>query len=255
METLELIDQYLDRQLPAEQAQQLERMLRQDADLQRLFDSVVVAREAIRSSALRARISRLHGVYMSELEAEDRPDNVIPMHRGQPFRWAYRAAASLLLGVMTYSAYQVTALDSGQYYGDKFIPYRLPVTRGNAVGTTPIDSLYLNGSYAAVTKQFATLVTKQPRDYFLTGMAYLQRHEFGPAIQTLTALRRYNAQNATSYFVQETDYYLALAYLGANRVEDAYALFKTIHDTPQHLYSKTVGDRDLLKLRILLAKQ
>lgn len=256
MDVIELIDKYIDRQLPVEQAQQLEADLQKDADLMRLFDSMIMARAAIQSSALNARIKRLHAVYLEELEAESQQDDVvIPMYRRPSFTWALRIAASLLLGVTAYSSYEVTKLNPEQYSDAKFIPYQLPVTRGTAESGTSLDLLYRSGRYAAVTQRFANLATKEPRDYFLTAIAHLQRNEPNEAINLLKALRQYNAQQAKPLFAQESDYYLALAYLGANRLEDAYALFKTIHDTPQHLYAETITDGDLLTLKVLMAKQ
>jgi len=255
MTSIELIDHYLDNRLPAQQAHQLEEKLRHDADLRRLLDSVTIAREAIRSGALRVRMKQLHEEYMNEMETERASDNILPMYRKQSFTWAMRIAASLLLGVTAYSSYEFTVLDASRYYETKFMPYQLPVTRGRAEIVTTLDSLYSAGSYTAVTGQFTHLAVKLPRDYFLTAMSHLQQGKFDQAIELFDTLRRYDTQHNTDYFYQETDYYLALAYLGANRVDEAFALFERIHNTPRHLFHQTVSERDLIRLKILLAKQ
>lgn len=255
MTPIERIDHYINRRLSPAQAQQLEAALQQDAELRQLFDSVTIARETIRSRALSMRIKQLHEQYIEEIEAEQGQGRVIPMYRSAPVSWALRIAASLLLGVTAYSGYELSTFSADRYYEAKFMPYHLPVTRGSVQQTTPLDSLYLAGNYAAVTQQFRDTPAREPRDYFLTAVAHLQRGEYQPAIRRFGELQDYNDRHAAAFFRQETDYYLALAYLGANRVEEAYALFRTIHESPRHLFHRTVGEWDLLKLKILLAKQ
>ena len=255
MTPIESIDHYLDSRLSAQQAHQLEEELQHDADLRRLLDSVTIAREAIRSGALRVRMKQLHEEYMKEIEIERTSDNTLPMYRKQSFTWALRIAASLLLGVTAYSSYEFTVLDANRYYETKFMPYRLPVTRGHTENVTTLDSLYSASSYAAVIGQFTHLTVKFPRDYFLTAMSHLQQGQFDQAIVLFNTLRQYDTQRNTDYFHQETDYYLALAYLGANQVDEALVLFERIYNAPQHLFYQTVNKRDLIRLKILLAKQ
>ena len=255
MTPIELIDNYLDNRLPVQQAQQLEGELQQDADLRRLLDNVTIAREAIRSGALRVRMKQLHEEYMKEIETERTGVNLLPMYRKQSFTWALRIAASLLLGVTAYSSYEFTVLDKDRYYETKYMPYQLPVTRGRAESFTTLDSLYSAGSHVAVIKQFTNLAAQSPRDYFLTAMSHLQQGRFDQAIALFSTLRWKDAQQGTDYFYQETDYYLALAYLGANRIDEAYGLFERIHNSPRHLFHQTVSERDLIRLKILLVKQ
>ena len=251
MTLIEQIDQYLDHQLPEEQAREFKKKLQRDADLQRLLNSVQLVRESVRTKALSDRIKRVHVQYMEEEEVQSREGTIIPMPLRRSLTWALRIAASLLLGVTAYNAYELASLDTDRYYNSKFIPYQLPIARSQAKSGTMLDSLYASGSYAATVEQFTTLTAKSPRDYFLTGMAHLQGRKFAQAITMFTALRRNNAQ----HFVQETDYYLALAYLEVNRIDEAQILFKAIHNAPRHSYYRTVTDSDLLKLEFLRIKQ
>jgi hypothetical protein len=254
MTHIELIDQYLDSLLTSEQAQQLEVNLQNDAELQRLFYSVKIAREAIQSRALSARVKKLHGQYIHEIERHN--DNVIPASRWQSSSsgWILRIAASFLLLLMAYSTYQFSQLTTDGFYNDKYLTYRLPVTRGNTVATHALDVFYASGDMKAVIRQFASQPTKEPRDYFLTAMAHLQQNEYSQAATLLSQLRQYNVIHNTSYFGQESDYYLALAYIGSNRLSEAQHLFEAIHNSPQHLYSRTVTEADLLTLKALSLK-
>lgn len=257
METLELIDKYIDNQLAYNQAAQLEKELQEDADLQRLLDSVVMSRDAIRFRAVSHKVKGLHKKYITELRAQPDEDNVRPMpvRRDYTYPWASRLAASVLIGLFGYGAYQYADLDTNRVYDDKFISYHLPTPRGSADHLSRLGKLYSSGKYADVIQQFGASTSKAPSDYFLTGVAYLQRHQYEQAITKFMALRAINKQQGEVYFSEETEYYLALAYLGAGKIDKAYALFKSIHDSPRHLFYELVTDIDLLKLNILRLKE
>ena len=257
MVKLEQIDQYLDHQLPEEEVREFEKNLQRDADLQRLLNSVYLVRESVQAKALSDRIRRIHNQHLEEEQVESLrlPGRVVPMPVRQPFNWALRIAASLLLGVTAYNTYELATLNSSRYYESKFMPYQLPITRSRAENVSKLDSLYASGSYEATVEQFSKLTAKHPRDYFLTGMAQLQSRNFDQAITLFTTLRENNSQPAAQYFVQETDYYLALAYVGINRIDEAQTLFKSIRNNPRHNYYRTVTDGDLLKLNLLRVKQ
>lgn len=264
MTSIEQLEQYLDRQLPEAQVQQLELDLQQDAELQKLLNSLQLIRETVRIKGISDQIRQIHTQYKAENEVESpeeeeqengRETLVKPMPIRRSYTWGLRIAASLLVGVMTYQGYELASLTGNQYYENKFIPYQLPVTRGQAVTADRLDALYASGDYAATARQFSTLAVKKPGDYFLAGMASLQEKKFAQAISLFSMLRHSNAQHSERYFVQETDYYLALAYVGANRIEEALDLFNAIRNDPQHNYYQTITDVDLLKLKLLRARQ
>ncbi|WP_020606335.1 anti-sigma factor family protein [Spirosoma spitsbergense] len=259
METIELLDQYIDNQLVPDQIAQLEKDLQQDADLQRLLDSVVISREAIRYRALTIKVKGLHQQYIDEIRADpgqDYDQDVIrPMPVRRDYSWALRIAASVLIALFGYGSYQYAALDKSQVYTNKFISYRLLTVRGSADQLSPLRSAYLSENYGSVIRQFNTLSIKAPIDYFLTGVACLQQHEYVQAISRFTELRAVNKYQKEVYFREETDYYLALAYLGAGRLNESYSLFKSIHDAPQHLFSESVTELDLVKLNVLRLKE
>src|SRR5206468_4076024 len=150
---------------------------------------------------------------------------ILPVSR--TYSWALRIAASVLLVLFGYGGYQYASLDSTHIYQDKFISYQLPTTRGNAETLTSLNALYVSGNYGAVIQRFNNLESKSPSDYFLAGVSYLQQKEYAQAVTTFTALQQYNQQHKEAYFAQETDYYLGLAYLGNDQVDQAYTLFKT----------------------------
>ena len=259
MESIELLDQYVDNQLIPDQKAQLEKDLQQDMDLQRLLDSVVISREAIRYRALTIKVKGLHQQYIDEIRAnpdQDYEQSVIrPMPVRRDYSWVLRIAASVLIALLGYGGYQYETLNKSQVYTNKFISYQLLTTRGSADQLSALRSAYVSGNYGSVIRQFNTLSNRAPIDYFLTGVACLQQHEYTQAINRFTELRAVNKHQQEIYFQEETDYYLALAYLGAGKLDESYSLFKSIHDAPRHLFSESVTELDLVKLNVLRLKE
>jgi len=56
-------------------------------------------------------------------------------------------------------------------------------------------------------------------------------------------------------FQQETDFYLALAYLQNEQTEQALKLFEKIDASEDHLYRNNISATDLWKIRLLNGKQ
>jgi hypothetical protein len=259
METLERIDRYLDRELIPEEALGLERNLQTDSEFQNLFDRVLVSRDVVRASALRKQVRTLHLQLLDEVrqqqEETEQPDTTIvrPLWHGfgQSVRWGMRVAASGLLLLAGYGSYQYASTSIDTYYSAKFLDYQLPATRGTNEWNSTLDELYRAGNYGAITQRFSKLSAQTPHDQFLTGMAHLHQHQYGQAIVQFKRIRQRNREQGSALFEQETDYYLALAYLGNGRIADAYPLFELIRDTPRHLYHQNVTEGDLWKLSLL----
>lgn len=259
METLEQIDRYLDRALSLEETVGLEQSLQTDAELQNLFDRVTIVRDAVRSSALRSRVRNLHMQYIDEIRQQDEAANqmpdiaqVRPLRYAQSLRWGARVAASGLLLLAGYGSYKYGTTNIDSYYSDKFMAYQLPNNRGKAdEALSSLEALYRGGNFAGVSQRFAGLETPTPHDQFLTGMAHLQQQQYAQAIERFKVLQQANELRDKPLFEQETDYYLALAYLGAGRPGDAYPLFEKINKTHRHLYHQNVTDQDLWKLSLL----
>jgi tetratricopeptide (TPR) repeat protein len=259
MEMLEQIDRYLDRTLTPDETVNLEQRLQTDAELQDLFDRVTVVRDAVRSSALRSRVRNLHMQYLDELKQQEEAasqmpdvDNVRPLRYAQSLRWGARVAASGLLLLAGYGGYKYGTTNLDSYYSDKFMAYQLPNNRGEAdEALSSLDDLYRVGNFEGVIQRYAGLRMPSPHDQFLAGMAHLQQQQYGQAIERFTVLQQTNERRETPLFEQETDYYLALAYLGGGRVGDAYPLFEKINKMPRHMYHQNVTDQDLWKLSLL----
>lgn len=279
MTSFERIERYLNNQLTLDEVAQLHSDLQRDTELQKTLDSVDMMRRMARTERIRMRVRRMHTEFINEYQQAnpiDLPDEaqtvpVIPLGgaaqggdlrhspalpgRSSGTSWFVRIAATVLLAVVGYAGYQVGTLNPQTVFEDAYVAYQLPVGRGTT-GSQPItDSLFRVGNYAAVIERPATGLSsqEQSRHFFLTGMAYLQLRQYPTAVAQFERLRQANRQGKT-YFGPETDYYQALAYIGAGNYEAAYARFRQIHDNPRHLFRSNVSAITLLKLRLLTYK-
>lgn len=270
METIERIDRYLSNELQPHEAVTFEQDVAQNPSLRRTLEAVQVSRRAVQVGGIRAEVQRTHAEFMAQLRAERQqaeeaeragppPTNVLPLHpqpgRSQIWGWTRRMAASVLLLLLGYAGYQATTLDEQTIYQEVFMPYQLPTTRGTDAPPSPLETHYRVGDFTGVVQRAATLPNKQLLDHFLTGMAHLQLGQHSAAAAEFAAIEAHNRQRSVKFFEAEADYYQAIAYLGAKQYGQAYARLQRIRANPDHPYRESVGQADLLKLRLLILKK
>jgi tetratricopeptide (TPR) repeat protein len=251
IDQLEQLDQYLDGDLAPEQARELDLKLQQDEALRNLLDALILSRDAIRSHALRQRIHKLHKLYKLQPQ-QATPDASRSKTR---FLWPLRVAAAMLIGLLGYGAFQFALLSPEAIYQDQYISYKLPVSRGASYQMNRLDSLFQNKSYPAVIEQFKKQAAPSRRDYFLSGIAYMEQGDFKKAIDRFQYLRQQPGDEDAATFAQESDYYMALAYLRAGELSKARTLLERIQQEPGHLYQNNVTASTLWELRLLEMKQ
>lgn len=248
---LELLDKYLDGELDISERRDLERRINEDQGLKNDLEVLRISRDAIRTKAVSDRVKKLHQTLISEIKNEE--GNVIPIGRkNRVFRWAMSVAASVIIVVASFIAYQYSTVNANKLYSQQFLSYELPVTRSTGDDMTVIDSLYLAGSYAGVIEYFNSLEQKSIRDYFLTAMSYLHTEKFNEAIDLFHyIIDKNNIPAGEKYFEQETDFYLSLAYLKVGEFTKCKELFAKMKSNPKHLYHKNISRKDIWMLEIL----
>lgn len=249
---LELLDKYLDGELDSSERSDLERRIREDETLRSDLEVLQIARDAIRTKALRDKVKKLHQTLLPEVREDEK--KVIPINRNKKiFRVAMSVAASVIIVVASFVVYQYSTVSADKLYSQQFLSYELPVARSTGDEMTVIDSLYLSGNYAQVITYFNSLQQKGIRDYFLTAMSYLHTERFTDAINLFQyVVEKNNDQPAgEKYFEQETDFYLSLAYLKIGEFAKCKELFTKMKANPRHLYHKNVSRKDIWMLEIL----
>ena len=112
-----------------------------------------------------------------------------------------------------------------------------------------------NGSALGSVAQLGIATEISHENYFIEGQCYLQTGNAENAIQAFKQVENLNKQNGQQLFADETDYYLLLAYIKANKINEAEPKLNTITSNKQHLFYKNAAQISRLKIKILEMKQ
>lgn len=239
----ELLVQYLDGELQGEGKLKLEQQLATDAALQQQFDSLLLTRESIRYYGLKEKVATIHQQMMQELKAA--PVRKIGGPR-KMLRYAMSVAASLILLVGGYIAYQFFSLSSEKVYQANYQAYELSTSRTGNTDESAAEKAYREANYREVLRIYSAKEDVSTRAAFLSGVAAMQLKDFPKAISSFTAVQEANKTAQAKLFSDETDYYLALSYVYNHDYDYALELLNTIRQDPAHTYH-TKASRKLIR--------
>ena len=249
---MELLVRYMDDEMPLTERTAFTKRLEADALLNERYQLLLSAKQAIRSYGLRQHIQALHKEYATQANKDNAPAKVI--RPASVFKQFMRVAAAIIIIFFSYGIYQYSSTNNNKVYNDNYVPYTLSVTRGDN-GRSTVDSLYANGNYAAALSVLNTMQQKDQRDYFIEGQCYLQTGNAENAIQAFKQVENLNRQSGQQAFAEETDYYLLLAYIKTNNINEAAQKLNTITSNKQHLFYKNATQMSGLQFKILKMKQ
>ncbi|HTI08247.1 MAG TPA: hypothetical protein VL832_06810 [Puia sp.] len=236
----EILMQYLDGELSAEETARLERELKTSLPLQEKLERLRAVKQSVRLFALREQVKGIH----QEMAPEYRkPAPVVNI------RWVVLRVAASVVGIaLLVMLYEYRQLSPSALYREGYRPYIITQSRGMSdSGTLP--SAYESGRAQDVIRIFRSLPAPGVRDYFLAGNAYLNTGNATQAIQAFLAMRQKNEQNNTHILEEDAEYYLAMSYLKNGEIAAALPLFDKIHNDQGHPYHDKVGRWWLYKLR------
>jgi hypothetical protein len=248
----EIIIQYIDDEMTMDEKQAFKKLLQQDAVLYERYQFMLAAKQAIRSKGLKEEVGKIHEEYIQSLNRQ----TVTTRHVSRKhsiFKTFMRVAAVLIFVVAGYGIFEFGTTNNNSVYKSGFINYQLNVSRGEEQAQQ-IDSLYNAENYNAVITAFNTTAKKEQEDYFLAAQSYLHLNKPEKAIFAFQQIEKMNALTDRKYFVDETDFYLALAYIKAGRIGEAEKQLNKIHSNKQHLFYNKAKDISRVKLKILQLK-
>ncbi len=257
-DVIEQLIRYLDGELSPEETASTEKLLQEDAAIKERFDNLVAARNAIRAEGLRQKVKGLHQQFYPEVSAVNSAENetakIIKPSFGNSAKIILRIAAVFIFVVAGYSVYEYSTTSNDSVYADNFIKYQLPVSRGEGQVQQSIDSLFSANNFNGVIEIFKSTTEKKQKDYFLAGLASLETGDSKSAIDNLKTVQQLNGNSTAKYFEQETDYYLALAYIKAGNINEAEKQLNIIKANKQHMFYQKANEISSTKLRILKMK-
>jgi hypothetical protein len=236
----ELLIDHLDATKQGASIAEAEALLASDANAREEWQYLQTAVDAIQYNALHEKVAAIR--------AEMQPAAVVPIEQRSTRRFIRIAVAAILVfGALT--VYKLATVNADKFFNENYSSYTLSTTRGEPA-VSPLEQAYRNGNWNDVVTQYNALSTKTNKDHFLAGMASMELKQYPDAIQIFNLV----IQNHSDYFQDETEYYLALAYIADRRVEEAGLLLRKMEADNYHLFHQKAKDMLGLDFKILESK-
>lgn len=247
--TPDMLIQYLDNELEPGQRQLIESELPNDPELQQQLERLSLAKQALKQYARREKVTAIHREMMKDLSGKQPKRGLL-----RYLRATMRIAALLLVLILIAGIVQYSLLDSDRLYDSHYDTFTLGTSRDNN-NLPPLEQAYRQNNMQRVIALYENTGANQPADHFLAGQAYLAIDNPQKAITAFEAQLQANAFKKLKPYQDDAEYYLALAWLKAERADKALPLFQRIHDQKAHAYNREVSGWYLTQLRWLQRKQ
>jgi tetratricopeptide (TPR) repeat protein len=240
----ELLIKFLDRELEGNELKSLQEQLNANPELKEQLDRLRLSQEALRSFGLKMKIAGIHAEMMDQ---KPRHSNISRGITRKIFTYTVRIAAMVILVMGIAVMYQYFSASSQSLFEEKYRPFMLSQSRGStAIG---IETAYKNGNWPEVLKIFSETTVPDGATLFLAGNAFLHTGNSAKAIKCFQDLQQINNQYRTHIYEEDTEFYLALAYLAHQDPRSALPIFEKIEQDQGHPYHGRVSGWYLQRLR------
>jgi tetratricopeptide (TPR) repeat protein len=238
---------YLDGELSGNEKQGLEQQLAADAALQQEYDSLLLTREAVRYYGLQEKVKGIHSEMMQELQA--------PVRTIKPFKrfvkYSIAVAASILLLVGGYLAYNFFTLSPDKVFTSNYQGYALSTMRDNNVQETAAEKAYKEKNYREVIRIHDAGEDHTQKGEFLCGISALELKNNSKAISCFNEVIDANKKSATKILNDDAEYYLSLSYIQNEDYDYALELLRKIKNDPDHIYHEKVSANLIREVKML----
>ncbi|HTJ13135.1 MAG TPA: hypothetical protein VL547_13965 [Dinghuibacter sp.] len=238
-ETFQHLVDSLDGQTPPPEAPDAE-----TARQQRVLNYAV---DAIRHDGLHRQVALALNAARAEAPGAARDTaGTAPAARVIPFYskpLSIAAAVAILICLATAGKFILTS--PKDIYDRYYSSYDIPTERGGE-DLDPLEQAYQARNWS-MTDHLLT-GDASPRDRFLAGMAFMEQGQYAQAIGLFKPLTQ------GTLYKDESEYYLAMAYLASHQSAPALGLINRIKSDPDHLFHRQVMQMSGLDLLILRAK-
>lgn len=248
--TTEQLVQLLDGELTGEPLELVQQQLSSNPAVQEEYEQLKAARQAILLHGVSQKLKGLHQDMMQELAP------ALPAREARVvgiFQPLLRIAAIVVLLAGAAIVYQYYAVSPATVFNSQYSAYAMPTARSSNA-PAPITEAFERKNYQQVLDQYKGLTAPSAEEAFLAGSASLQLNQATEAVNAFEQVIAINARDHSFIYADETDYYLALAYLKAGEVPQALEGFEKIAKDPSHPYHQAIGWSLRWKLWLLRKK-
>lgn len=242
----EMLIDYLDEQLNQDEADQLERTLQRDIDLSRELQYLKLAIDTVRLDAIKHKVVSIRQSHVKGSIVEPAPAILRTM-----YKTGLRVAAVIVFFLCIAAIYKYTSVSNQSFYDKQFSGYELGNSRGGGSHEAE-DDAYRNKQWNEVISIYNTGTDRTNRQSFLAAMAEMQLNHFQNAISLFENIL--NAKTGDTTYLEESDYYLSLAYLMNHESDKAIQIINKIKANPNHTYYPLVSKFSSIDLKIIELK-
>jgi tetratricopeptide (TPR) repeat protein len=243
------IEAYEEGRLTLAQRQQFDQQLQTDPTLKQALLDYRVFRHSIEAVDLKQRLNTLHDHLVANGTLMEPPTEPFKPTRRPvaPWRWVAAASVILAISVGVWLAWFRPASPTLAQAAFVAFYHPEPIMRGgNDCPTkfTPVIIQYRNQQYANALIALQNLPDNEVYTIYYRGLCYLALHDAARAISLLKAAK----QQSNGSLQQRAEWYLALAYLANNDLDDGRKQLEIIHQQPEHPFG-VVAKKILIQLK------
>lgn len=244
---VETLVAYLDGELNQEALAQTNQLLKEQPALQERLNTLKVAKAAIKSAGNRTQIENIHAQFLHnrKLKAQQ-----VPVRKMFSFKPLLRVAAVVIFVLVGASVYEYRTTSNESIFAANYTEYSIPVLRGNEQQSL-MEKAFQAKEYNSVINIFDAIAVKSQKDYFLVGLALLQKGDAVSAIKYFMEIKKLNGISEEKPYDYETDFYLAMAFLKTGDVDKFQEGLNQILSNPSHPYYQKAKDIKRWQLSIL----
>jgi hypothetical protein len=243
----EMLIEYLDKQLNQEESARMESALQRDIDLNRELQYLNLAIDTVRLDAINQKVASIR----QSQEKEQMVEMAAPAILRNMYKISLRVAAVIVLFFCVASVYKYSSVSNQSFYNKQFSGYELSNSRGKETHEAEEDA-YQNNKWNEVITIYNAGANKSNQQSFLAAMSEMQLNHFQNAITLFENLL--NSKSGDTTYLEESEYYLSLAYLMNHEGNKAIQMIHKILANPNHTYYPIVSKFSSIDLKIIELK-
>lgn len=237
---------YLDGEMSEIEKQSFEKSLSIDNNLREELERLRLTTSGVKLYGISQQVKNIHeGLFDKEQPLWLNKTRSISIQR--VLRFGMAAAAILILVFVSIGGYKFYKLSPENLYDESFVAYNLSNVRSNEVPVSDIEKMYKEQNFTGIIKEAKKKVDLPEKDYLLTGLAHMELNDPFSAIYFFKKV----TANTSSWYQQDAEYYLAMAYLKNHDYDLAISLMQKIRHHPEHIYSNQFSTTFIRKVKLL----
>jgi tetratricopeptide (TPR) repeat protein len=247
----EILIDYLDDQLDQPNADQIDMMLKKDKTLASDLEYLKIAIDTVRLDAINDKVFAIRQSLLNTSKVPVKPAKAI-VH--SMYKISMRVAAIVIFFVGISVLYKYISVSNTSVYEKQFTGYELSNTRGQESHDNEVEA-YKNKDWNEVIAVYESGTNNSNKSVFLAAMSEMQLNHFPQAVTLFESILNSSNKTGDRSFLEETDYYLSLAYLMNHEVNKSVLLLNKIKSDTSHTYYPLAIRLSAIDLKIIELKK